>query len=102
LTAAREFASRARALVPECEIRLFGSCARGAADAESDVDLLVEVKRPTLTPEVREQLDELAWEVGFAAGRVLQTLVYSSAELWETPRRASPLVGGIQREGILL
>ncbi|MBM4045124.1 MAG: nucleotidyltransferase domain-containing protein [Planctomycetes bacterium] len=102
LEIAKRFAARLRSVVPDCEVRLFGSCARGEAQPDSDIDVFVEVRRPSLPAETRQKIEDVEWEVGFEAGRVLQAFVYLSDEIWKTPRRSSPFVQAVQREGMVI
>ena len=96
---AQEFNRRVSAsLGEEVRVILFGSQARGDATDESDVDVLV------LLPDTGKQtLDivlDLAWQVGFEAGRVISVVPATQAELEELS--ASPFFQAVRREGILV
>ncbi len=76
---------------------LFGSYARGEADAFSDVDLLL--IEPTELPFVERGLRHLPL---FAFGVGLDLLVYTPEE-WERLRREqSPFAERVEREGIVV
>jgi len=80
------------------DFRVFGSRARGDADETSDMDVFVEVE--SLTPEVKERIHELTWEVGFKHFMVISALVVSRYELEKTALRSSPIIRNIAREGV--
>jgi predicted nucleotidyltransferase len=84
--------------VPFSKTILFGSRARGEAQAESDVDVLVVVEE--LRPGLRETISRCAWEVGFAAGLLLQTVVRTRAQVEDGPERSSLLMLAVEEEGI--
>lgn len=81
-------------------LRLFGSCARGESDAESDVDVAVVLER-TGWNEQREVID-LAADVGLEHDVILSPTVFDGAtyERWRVQGR--PLVEDIEREGVPL
>jgi predicted nucleotidyltransferase len=80
------------------DFRVFGSRARGDAAEASDMDVFVEVE--SLTPEVRERIHEVTWEVGFKNYMVISPLVVSRYEVEKTPLRSSPIIRNITREGV--
>ena len=81
-------------------IELFGSRARGDADPDSDMDLLVIVD--DLSPELEDYVSECAREAGFKFGIVLVPVVFTRDEWENGPERYSLLAEAIREEGIPL
>ena len=98
LKVAQELKQRLAAQASLVDFRVFGSRARGDADEASDMDVFVEVE--SLTPEVKERIHELAWEVGFKHFMVISPLVVSRHEVEKTALRSSPIIRNITREGV--
>lgn len=92
------FADAVRAVRRDARISAFGSRARGTAHPESDFDLCVVL--PAVTPETREAIYAIAWEIGFEEGRVLAPIVLSQEDFESGPLSASTLVRTIIREGV--
>ena len=82
------------------ELILFGSRARGDADPDSDLDVLVIVD--DLSPELEEYISDCAWEAGFQNGIVIVPVVFSRNEWENGPERSSLLAEAIKSEGVLL
>lgn len=80
---------------------LFGSRARGDADSESDMDILV-VLDERQTPENRDIVSDCAWQVGFDAGIVLASVVFSREEWEDGPEFYSPFAEAVRSEGVPL
>jgi predicted nucleotidyltransferase len=93
-----EFQRRLAALVPVLDLRVFGSRVRGDAAPDSDLDVFIELEEST--PELRQRISEIAWEVGFEMDRVISTVVTTRAELEHGAMGANPLVLNVEREGV--
>ena len=81
-------------------IELFGSRARGDAEPDSDMDVLVIVD--DLSPELEDYISECAWEAGFEYGIVLVPVVFTRDEWENGPERYSLLAEAIRAEGVSL
>ena len=86
---------------PGAEVALFGSRARGTAEADSDFDVLVLV--PSKPTEAREALlNDAIYELELQRGVVISLLLYASGD-WNSPlRRATPFHKVLEREGLRL
>ncbi|MGD9145498.1 MAG: nucleotidyltransferase domain-containing protein, partial [Anaerolineae bacterium] len=77
---------------------VYGSRARGDAAPDSDLDLFIELEE--VTPEIRERISEIAWEVGFELDRVISTVVATRDDLDHGAMGANPLLLNVEREGV--
>lgn len=101
LRALDELVAALRVPFPLSDFVLYGSHARGSADEESDIDLLVLTARP-LSREERHVITDAAFGVNLRHGTNFSTLVVDR-EAWEHGRFQSlPIRREIQREGIAL
>jgi predicted nucleotidyltransferase len=85
-------------ITPLLNFVVYGSRARGDFSPDSDMDVYLEV--PEITPELRRNISELAWEVGFENGIVITTFVVTELDLAEGPTGANPLVKAVEEDGI--
>lgn len=76
---------------------MFGSRARGDAGPRSDLDLFVVVEKRT--PEIRKKISHCAWEVGFDAEVIIQTVVMTNDQL-NGPEGSSLLINDVNAEGV--
>lgn len=95
---ARELRQRLAEVTPIRDLVVFGSRARGDATPDSDMDVFVELEE--ITPELRERISEIAWEVGFERDRVITTIVATRDDLEHGAMGANPLMLNIEREGV--
>lgn len=80
-------------------LTLFGSRARGDADAQSDMDVLVIVEQPE-DYELLTFIYDCAYEASIEHG-ILLNVVAVSRDRWEnSPERSSLLAEAVRREGI--
>jgi len=78
------------------ELILFGSQAREEATEESDVDVLVVV--PKLEKKTLDLIIEVAWEVGFEAGKIISVIPATFEEMKRLS--ASPFFRTVKKEGV--
>lgn len=83
------------------KIVLFGSRARGDADPDSDMDMLV-VLSGNVDKSSRQAVSDCAWEAGFEYGVVIVPVIYSRDEWENGPERSSLLSIAVNREGIVV
>ena len=80
------------------QVIMFGSQARGDATKESDIDLLVIL--PTIDSKTMRLASDIAWEVGFDAGRVISVIPDTKEQM---KRYAFlPFYRNIRQEGIIV
>src|SRR6266511_3696471 len=84
--------------IPLYKTIVFGSRARGDAQPDSDLDVLVLVEH--ITPALRKTISHCAWEVGFEAGVLIQTVVMTRQEAELGPEQSSLLMLAVREEGI--
>ena len=80
---------------------LFGSVARGDADSESDIDLLI-VADDLRSAELHDRLAQLHTDVRSWTGNDLQVVEHSQASWRKLVRAKNPLVEQIRLDGIAL
>jgi predicted nucleotidyltransferase len=98
---AGKFKSLLSGKVSVWKIILFGSRARGDADFDSDMDMLVVVSG-NLDRAAREIISVCAWEAGFEYGIVVVPVIYTRDEWENGPERRSLLSIAVNMEGIPL
>jgi len=90
-----------RQVVPDADVILYGSRARGDADKYSDYDILIIVDGPVDMALKKKILDHV-YPLELETGAVLTLITYSKQN-WNTPLyRAMPLHKNVDREGVLL
>lgn len=89
---------------PPVSVVVFGSFARGQADSESDIDIVLVRPRDVHEddPRWREALDRWRDHVGRLAGNRIELLEVSESEVPRRLRSRKPLWADIQRDGILV
>jgi uncharacterized protein len=78
---------------------VFGSRARGDADPESDLDILVVIDKKT--PEIERIIGNCAWEIGFDEEMVIQPVIMTQEHL-QGPEKSSLLMLAVNKEGVLV
>lgn len=99
LKLAREVRKRlTKELGQPVQVIMFGSQARGNATKESDIDLLIVL--PAIDPKITRLASDIAWEVGFDAGRVISVIPDTKEQM----KRFAflPFYQNIKQEGIIV
>ena len=86
------FSGRVRA------VRVFGSMARGDANEDSDVDILVILERASFAD--RGRAIDLATELGLADGLAISPIVLTPEEWEDLVRRERALPEEVERDGV--
>jgi predicted nucleotidyltransferase len=84
------------ALGQSVKVIMYGSQARGDATKESDIDLLVIL--PVIKPTTGRMVSDIAWEVGFEAGKVISTVPTTEKKI----KRLDflPFYENVKKEGV--
>jgi predicted nucleotidyltransferase len=90
-----------RAAIPDADVIVYGSRARGDAASDSDYDILVLVDRAVNTA-LKEQLISCIYPLELESGAVLTLMAYSR-DRWNSELcQAMPFRENVEREGVLL
>ncbi len=88
-----------KALVPEAEIILYGSRARGTAYVDSDWDFLILLPHPvsrTLETQIKDRL----YDVELETDTVLSSIIRSKQEWLSKQYEVAPLRREVEKDGI--
>lgn len=100
--AIREFSNKIRAVLANhlVNMKLYGSKSRGEDNAESDIDILVEIDK--LKKDLWDQVMDIAFEVNLKWNVYISPRVLSSDNLRLSKWEATPFVQNLKREGLLI
>ena len=97
---AKEFAREVSKLKAVRSCVLYGSVARGAATLESDIDVLVLVKKSTKA--LKARIAKIASDVSHRTGRSIVPAVLLDAEFDEMVKTKHEFATAVKKEGIVL
>ena len=86
---------------PQTKCRLFGSKVTGNAEAESDLDLLIELPVP-VTEEIRRRIIHRTFDINLAYDSNISVLIVSQQEWAEGLLTVLPIHAAVEKEGIAL
>ena len=90
-----------RQVVPDADVILYGSRARGDADEYSDYDILI-IVNGLVDMALKEKILSNVYPLELETSAVLTLITYSKQQ-WDSPLyRAMPLHKNVDREGVLL
>jgi predicted nucleotidyltransferase len=90
-----------REVVPDADVILYGSRARGDAHDYSDYDILIIVNGP-VDMRLKEKILDYVYPLELETGAVLTLFTYSKQKWDSRLYRAMPFHKNIDREGVLL
>lgn len=86
---------------PESRVILYGSYARGDYSEDSDIDLLILVKKNSLSPLEKTLIKYPLYDIEFETGKIISPLVLTENE-WNTTHQITQFFENVTREGIAL
>lgn len=90
-----------KSIDPTATVILYGSFARGNNNKDSDIDLLILVDKPSLTPQEAKKIKYPLYEIEFETGQIISPLVLTRKD-WETRHKITPFYENVARDGIIL
>jgi uncharacterized protein len=85
--------------LPVHKIILFGSRARGDAEYDSDIDVMVILKGKVGADE-KNHVSDCAWEAGYEQGIVIVPITVSKQKWEKSPLKYSLLALAVNKEGV--
>ena len=82
------------------DLRIFGSKAKDLDTPESDLDVMVVLKK--LTPLLESEIDDLIFEINIENDCLITAIFFDQEELEVGPLSESPIYKKISQEGIAL
>lgn len=93
-----EIKRRIKKTEPDAQVFLYGSYARGDANEESDVDLLILVNKENINSQDKISITDPLYLLGFETGYIFSPLVQTRKN-WEAKYYFTPLYNNIKKEG---
>lgn len=95
----RQIKEAIRAVDPYGEALLYGSRARGDADAESDWDLVILLSL-SATEEIKRAIRHGLYEIEWETGQVISCIIHNKAQWEDIPLRKTPFHRRVVQEAV--
>ncbi|HSV88299.1 MAG TPA: nucleotidyltransferase domain-containing protein [Bacteroidales bacterium] len=86
---------------PSATVILYGSHARGQANKNSDIDVLILVDRDKISYSDEQRIKYPLYDLEFEIGKVISPLIFSRND-WETRHSITPFYHNVQKDGVRL
>ncbi len=88
-------------IVPNADVILYGSYARGEEKEESDIDVLILLDKDNVTWGDEKKVSYPLYDIEFDIGKIISPLILSKKD-WKNRHVITPFYENITNEGIVL